>query len=65
MIASLYMRFIMGFPAPPGYTARMNYFYFNFWKNFLLSKVKLSTRLLRGYSPSVPVVYIYGEEKPF
>ena len=45
--------------------ASQNYPYYYLWRNILLSKIKLRTRYLAGYKPSVPVTYLYGANKPF
>ena len=46
-------------------TSAGNYPYYYNWKNLLLSVIKLRKPYLKGYRPSVPVVYMYAGKKPF
>ncbi|KAM3139171.1 hypothetical protein pb186bvf_008769 [Paramecium bursaria] len=65
LISTLYMRFILRFPPPQGYSAKLNYPYYYYWKSFALGIIKRQRPALAGYVPSVPLVFIYGEDKPF
>lgn len=56
---------VFGYNPPYQISADRNYPYFYFWKNMLTSIVQKDKRLLKGYIPSVPVVYMYGTKKPF
>ena len=42
-----------------------NYPYYYLWKNVVLGGLKLRPRYLKGYKPSVPIVYLYAAKKPF
>ena len=46
-------------------TGARNYPYYYSWKNILQSAVKMKDPYLKGYQPSVPVVYCYAGKKPF
>ncbi|CAD8059025.1 unnamed protein product [Paramecium primaurelia] len=66
LLARLYMKFILRIPIPQNYTAKINYPYFYFQKNLLFDSIlNKSKKFLYRYKPSVPVVFIYGEKKPF
>lgn len=65
LLASLYMRFVLGFRPPQNYSAKLNYPYFYFHKNKILNIRNRSKLYLAGYQPSVPVVFMYGSRKPF
>lgn len=61
-------RFVMKvfrYDPPYAISADRNYPYFYFWRNLLESKLKPKKKLLSGYIPSVPVVYMFGLKKPF
>ena len=40
--------------------ADRNYPYYYYWKNQLLSRFGKEPRLLKGYTPSVPISYFFG-----
>ncbi len=42
-----------------------NFPYYYFWRNKVRSLLKLEQPFLKSYTPSVPVVYLYGSVKPF
>ena len=46
-------------------SSAQNYPYYYLWKNKLLGGLKLRPNYLRGYRPSVPIVYMYAKNKPF
>ena len=41
------------------------YPYYYSWKNTILSFIGIRRKMLSGYNPSVPIVFIYGEKKVF
>jgi len=43
----------------------MNYHYFQVWKHLIKTSRAPKTRVLYGYKPSCPVVYIFALGKPF
>jgi len=43
---------------------RWNFFYFQLWKSLVQSKFNPKKMFLYGYTPSVPLVYMYGKNKP-
>ena len=70
-VGSFITRFvcIILFKHSPSYikhvSADRNYPYFYMWRNVILSKVGKAKRYLKEYTPSVPVTYYYGLNKPF
>lgn len=46
-------------------SSAQNYPYYYMWRNMILSGLKLRPRYLKGYRPSVPVVYLYAQKKLF
>lgn len=46
-------------------SSAQNYPYYYFWRNLILSGLKLKPKYLRRYKPSVPIVYLYADHKPF
>jgi hypothetical protein len=42
-----------------------NYPYFYLFKNILLSTLKIKSKYLTNYKPSVPCTYLYAARKPF
>ena len=45
--------------------ANRNYPYYYYWKNKIKGLISKQNLFLYGYKPSVPVVYLYGKNKPF
>lgn len=42
-----------------------NYPYFYMMRNIVYSALGKEQRLLKGYHPSVPIIYLYAGKKPF
>lgn len=52
-------------PYASSVNSSQNYPYYYLWRNSLLSALKLKTKYLLNYTPSVPTTYLYGANKPF
>lgn len=56
---------VFGYNPPYEISADRNYPYFYFWKQMLGSLILRKRKLLSGYIPSVPVVYMYATKKSY